>query len=98
MALLFKMAAINTKTAITQANKIRFRRLIGQNSQEGKLYRHNCLSFWQHPRWRIKLKKARNSNDYFSLSAIKFNIFLIRLKILIVYSSIINSYAKNIKF
>ena len=47
MALLFKMAAINTKTAITQANKIRFRRLIGQNSQEGKLYRlHNffCLS------------------------------------------------------
>ena len=46
MALLFKMAAINTKTAITQANKIRFGRLIGQNSQEGKLYRlHNfCLS------------------------------------------------------
>ena len=79
MALLFKMAAINTKTAITQANKIRFRRLIGQNSQEGKLYRlHNCLSVWQHPRCSIKLKKARNSNDYFSFSSIKFNIFLIR--------------------
>ena len=35
MALLFKMAAINTKTAITQANKIRFRRLIGHNFLSG---------------------------------------------------------------
>ena len=48
MALLFKMAAINTQTAITQANKIRFRRLIGQNSQEGKLY--TTFSVCQHPK------------------------------------------------
>ena len=57
MALLFKMAAINTKTVITQANKIRFRRLIGQNSQEGKLYRlHNFLCLAT-PKMAYEIKK-----------------------------------------
>ena len=43
-----------------------------------KIRKEFAPHFFPERTWSIKLKKARNSNDYFSFSSIKFNIFLIR--------------------